>query len=307
MIGIIISDFLINTYSVLCSQNGTINKLLRPFRGFVLLLSNWCIPWLFRYGKKNRKKAKCKKNVVVSLTTFPARIEKVDLVIRSLLNQVVCPWKIILWLSRDQFGSKEGLPTQLKSLQNDIFEIRIVNGDIRSHKKFFYSFEEFWNSIIILVDDDIFYPSTMVRDLLNEHESHPKAIVCRYARRIKVIESVLAPYSSWVREIGISSDNNIFFGSGGGTLLMPQFLYKDVCNQELFMNLTPMADDIWLNAMVRLAKLEIRKIKSQELMPITESNGINLSSGNIGSDLNDKQIQAVVDYYSNNMFIPEYV
>src|SRR5690554_5862757 len=48
---------------------------------------------------------KTKKNLIISLTSFPARISNVNLVIESMLRQTILPERIILWLSRKQFKS----------------------------------------------------------------------------------------------------------------------------------------------------------------------------------------------------------
>ena len=52
--------------------------------------------------------------IVISLTSFPKRINYVWLTIRSLLQNSCRPDKVILWLSEDQFpNGKESLPRKL--------------------------------------------------------------------------------------------------------------------------------------------------------------------------------------------------
>lgn len=72
--------------------------------------------------------------IIVSLTSFPARINNVWLVVECMLRQTVHADKIILWLSKDQFPSDDCIPFSLKKRISDVFEIRMVSGDIRSHK-----------------------------------------------------------------------------------------------------------------------------------------------------------------------------
>lgn len=236
-------------------------------------------------------------DIVVSLTSFPARIEKVYLVIKCFLRQSVLPKKIILWLSEDQFLDKQ-LPVTLVSLCNDVFEIRFVKGDIRSHKKYQYINENFKDNLVLLVDDDLYYPSDMLEIMLNER-NHTGNVVSMYASLIQYNEDGnIASYSTWKDIYHYSTSKDLFFGSGGGTLFKPSELYRDTFNIDLATKLCPTADDIWLNAMVRLANLRISKLKSGLILPIL-NNTINdrLCSENVDGGANDIQIKAVNDYY----------
>ena len=46
-------------------------------------------------------------NLIISLTSYPERIEFVHLAIKSLLNQAILPSKIILWLAESEFPNRE--------------------------------------------------------------------------------------------------------------------------------------------------------------------------------------------------------
>ena len=75
-----------------------------------------------------------------------------------MLHQTFLPKKIILWLSKEQFDKKD-LPDSLLSLENEVFEIRMVDGDIRSYKKSYYVLKEYPEDNVLLIDDDLFYPT----------------------------------------------------------------------------------------------------------------------------------------------------
>lgn len=246
------------------------------------------------------RKQKIDENVIVSLTTFPTRINSVWLVITCLLRQTILPHKIILYLSKQQF-SDIAIPENLSQLVGKHFEIKFVDGDIKSHKKYFYSLRDYPDKKIILVDDDIFYPSNMIADLLNTYNAYTEPVViCRYARKIKYLNNTLQPYKQWDRiqqiDPGFASDL-IFFGSGGGTLLPPaQYFHPDIVNMELFLSLTPLADDIWLNAMCRRSNISVRMSEATNPMPIYIKNNISLFETN-GAGENDRQIESVNNYY----------
>ena len=72
--------------------------------------------------------------IIVSLTSFPARIDCVGYSIKSLFNQTVKPDRIILWLATEQFENQE-MPELLETLKSKGLEIRFCE-DLKSHKKY---------------------------------------------------------------------------------------------------------------------------------------------------------------------------
>ena len=144
--------------------------------------------------------------VIVSLTSFPKRIGNVWQVVVCLLQQTILPSKIFLWLSKDQFKTEDDIPIHLLSMQNDIFEIRLVDGDARSHKKYLYVCREYPDSLVFLVDDDIYYPTDILEKSLNVYKKYPHSIVCNYGAQIRFdSKGRHLPYSQW----GKMYDDNI--------------------------------------------------------------------------------------------------
>ena len=123
----------------------------------------------------------CNEPVIVSLTTFPARIDYVHLAIMSLLNQTVKPERIILWLASEQFRDVK-IPDTLKDLCRYGLEIRYCEEDILAHKKYYYAMRTFPKHIIVTYDDDIIYPEDSLEKLLIMHRNHPNAIICNRGR-----------------------------------------------------------------------------------------------------------------------------
>ena len=120
-------------------------------------------PSIFGDEKKRRDDS-----IIVSMTTFPARIGYVHLAIKSLLNQTVSPGKIILWLAKDQFQDVE-IPQQLRALCTYGLEIRFCDADLFAHKKYYYAMRAFPEQIIVTYDDDIIYPEDSLEKLLAMH------------------------------------------------------------------------------------------------------------------------------------------
>jgi hypothetical protein len=241
-------------------------------------------------------------DVIVSLTSFPSRINDVYLVIKCMLRQTVLPKKIILWLSQPQFEGVE-IPEKLLCLENEIFEVRFVDGDIRSHKKYHYAIKEYPNDWILLIDDDIYYPSDMLQKMIDARKVHPDSLICRYGSVILFDNSNLPlPFHSWWWEVSSDCDDqNFFLGTGGGVLFHPKMLYKDVVDVDLALKLTPLADDIWFNAMVNLKGTRKYKIKTGLLLQIENQQIVRLTSQNTGENKNDIQFEAIIRHYTQTL------
>lgn len=237
---------------------------------------------------------------IVSFTSFPARIDNVWQVVECMFRQTVQPAKILLWLSKEQFPTRESIPMSLRERENGFFEIRMVDGDIRSHKKYYYVAKEFPDSLVFLIDDDIYYRPDILERSLKAREQHPGSVICNYGSHIQFNkDGSLKPYNRWKSAEGYSDADDLFFGSGGGTLLCPSELHPDLTDIEKARRLTPIADDIWLNAMVRLAKCKVIMIKKGIFMPVFNQNNTTLQSVNIGQGENDRQLEAVTKEYGN--------
>ena len=299
-----IYDYIVSSYYHLYSNYYGWNKILSPFRLTTRALANIIIPICLKHTRNCFTNKKINnRRIIVSLTSFPARIEYVYLAIKALFYQNTLPDKIILWLSINQFPNKQ-VPTRLSCLQNDIFEIRFVDDDIKSHKKYYYAFKEFPNDYVILIDDDIYYDTKLIEDLLIAARNNEHAIICRYGSILSYGKSdQLQPFNNRIQVEGWSTSQNFFLGTGGGTLFIPSLLCKDCTNKDLFMKLTPLADDIWLNAMVRLSNLKIVKIQGGLLLPIKINNNITLCSTNLEKDYNDVQICNVINWYTKTFDI----
>ncbi|MDL2314904.1 hypothetical protein LJC16_01450 [Bacteroidales bacterium OttesenSCG-928-C19] len=229
--------------------------------------------------------------------------------IETILRQTKKPDKIILWLSEEQFQSKNDLPKNLLILQKRGLTIELRSGDFRSHKKYFYTLREYPNDIMITVDDDIFYPTDMIRNLIQQSKKYPKCVIANYTRIISYNENQISPYIQWEYNYYKINIEHLFFGSGGGTLFPPNSLPTDATNSDIFMSICPTADDIWLNAMCKCAGFNIRTttLRSKLILPVLNQNNERLFTINSQSQ-NDIQIAAVTNYckkkFGQNPFTP---
>lgn len=290
-------DLLCKIYGKLWNRNKLPVWFLSPFRKVVREFANWILPMKL---KKDIKLCDCDLNndIIVSLTSFPARINEVWKVIECLKRQTVLPEKILLWLSKEQFPTDESVPPNLLDLQDNLFQIRFVDGDIRSYKKFYYALKEYPEKTLITCDDDQFYDPNLVKRLLDNSKRHPGCIISN--KTLKIVfneEGELMPYTKWEirRQPGLNADN-LQIGVGG-VLYPPHCLDEMVLREDLFLSLSPLADDIWLNVMARLSHTPVVQASPIVLtLPIKLDMSTSLQKVNIGQNMNDKQILQIRRY-----------
>lgn len=284
------------TYGLLHNYNGVPFWVLTPLRKFVRWLANTLLPSYL--SKRYTESSNRLEDVVISFTSFPARIKEVWMVVESLKHQSVLPEKIILWLSKEQFPNEEDVSQTLRDCEDDLFEIRMVDEDIRSHKKFYYVMQEFPDKTFVTCDDDIFYDCNMLKRLVETSKRFPGCIVANHTKSLTYSHTgELNPYKLWDHRFKpYSSLNNVQIGVGG-VLYPPGCLHDLVLRKDLFWKLTPMADDIWLNAMSRLKGTPVVQT-GREIMPLPiKSDAPKLSSVNAGKqNMNDKQIQQLREW-----------
>lgn len=247
--------------------------------------------------------------LIVSLTSFPARMYDIHYALFSLLNQTVKPDKVILWLGEDKFPNKdEDLPKKVLELKKHGLSIEYCK-DVRSFTKLIPALIKYPNDIIVTADDDIYYPDNWLEVLYNGHLSNniDNNILCHRAHNIKFDnEDKIEPYSKWDKAISISYPSSINFLTGvGGVLYPPNSFSQEVFNEVKFKQLCPLADDIWFWAM---AVLNNRKIKVVEnaitnltyVNPQRELGLLNeqtLISENCFNNKNDEQLKNVLNAY----------
>jgi hypothetical protein len=308
-------DFIDKIYGLIIYRNKLLTKIryYSVLRFLIRIFANLILPIYFRITQSNKNyhlktRTKSEGRIIVSLTSFPARISRIWLVIETLLRQTQKPDKIILWLSKEQFSSVKSIPKKLLKQTKRGLEIRWVDGDIRSHKKYYYAISEFPNNLIITVDDDVFYNSKILSNLIELSHIYPLAICCNHASHVKVKDGDISPYLNWETVIGNKKPNYEIVPIGvGGILYPPNSLYKDVLNVDIFKKHCLLADDIWLNVMARLQGTEAAKTDyNSGYLPIININNSTLNSKNINEGLNDIQLKSIRNYYISTYGIDPY-
>ena len=244
--------------------------------------------------------------VIISLTSFPARLNTIWQCIESLKHQSVRPEKIVLYLSKEQISYND-LPVSLLKEEDDLFEIRMVDNDIRSHKKYYYAIREYPDKMIVTTDDDVIYPPFMLSDLLDAHSKYPSDVIANYTHVIKHDKGLISPYVEWYdlpfSQCKIDETPNQIQVGIGGVLYPPNSLYKDALNVDLARDLSFLADDLWLFAQTVLGGHKVIKsvFNRKAIVPISIKNDRALTSENVYQNKNDIQFNRIRKYYLDNL------
>lgn len=197
-------------------------------------------------------------DVIVSLTSYGDRLQKVHLAIVSLLDQTVRPNRVILYL--DDETSPHEIPAELDLLQNHGLEIRRGVENMKGHKKYYYAMHEFPDNPIVTIDDDLVYPRNTIEQLMVESRKSPGCVIARRTHAITFDRNgAIAPYKEWLYEYRghRRKSNRLFLTSGGGTLFPSSIFPQDCLDAAAINSCAPASDDVWLSFSLRRASIPI--------------------------------------------------
>ena len=286
----------------ICNKQSYQAKTIKWLLGYIEAYYNLLVIKLYDKFPSKRigvKKNKREQRIIVSLTTFPKRVNTVWITIETLLRQTVKPDEVILWLAKSQFDDISVLPQKLVNLQKRGLTIRFCD-ELRSHKKYFYVMQEYPEDIIVLADDDMFYPSDTLRKLIKMHKKYPKDICTMTSQVIE--PSFETKPSMWrnpkLGERFVHSEKVQIF-TGSGSLYPPGSLDKTAFRKDLIKDLCPYADDLWLTFMANRKGTKITSWFPWRAFPITiyGTSEETLWHINAADGKNDDQWEAMLNYF----------
>lgn len=195
-----------------------------------------------------------KERPIISLTTFPARINTIWLVLLSMFYQTYRPSKILLILTQEEFPEgKSSLPESVRRMEKLGVEIIFQPFNLKPHNKYYYALSHVKDQNVITIDDDLFYWSNTIELLMNMHKKYPICICANKALKI------------------INKDNEILYDvpmpNSGGHSLMAQgvcgVLYPSLCyrpemfDKDKIKSLCLGNDDNWLKVQEILAGIKV--------------------------------------------------
>ena len=250
-------------------------------------------------GKSTKEYTDC--DVILSMTTYPRRMQTLPIVIESLLRQTVRPTSFQLWLAEDQYPDKDSLYRELKPFSDKGLEILFCD-DLKSHKKYYYAMKNNPEAIVVTVDDDIIYSETMLEDLLKTHKEHPECVVARRAHQMIIQDGTLLPYNKWkYRAAGCIGPDLYLCATGcAGCLYPPTLLPNEVFNKDVFKEKCFLADDLWLKCMEQINHVPtvLTGVNNPEIISTIGSDEGGLARSNVEEGKNDQQLKSVTEHYN---------
>lgn len=303
--------FILHEYYM--QYNSITHRIIRFLLRYVINILN-VIVCLFRFHIINKKLEYNKENCkyIISFTSFPSRMNKLWLVIESMINQknVSEDYMLILYLSEKQFPQKiNNLPAKIKKQIERGLIVKFMPDDLRSHKKYIYAFHEYSDRCIITIDDDLLYLDDFLSGLIEAHVEHPEIVIANRGRIMQQGETYLKWPLIYKKQMLLT---NILTTNGAGTLFPPNSYDSQLVNDELVKKICFTADDLWLSFICRLKSpyvfyvgenvecIDLELYQKESLKSINNDTQINA---------NDKQINAITewalkylntDFYLNN-------
>ena len=255
------------------------------------------------------------RKIIVSMTSYPARILGVSKVLETIFTQTRTPDEIVLWLADSQFPNKmDDLPRELiEIVEKGKITLRWCN-DLKPHKKYFYAFKSYPDDLLITVDDDILHRSDLIEILYQSYLQNPNAVSTYRAHLIVTTkQGKILPYNMWPKEIDnyLYLPSHLFCATGGAGTLYPVNLFASVSemlDESIVENTCLYADDLWLKAMELMADIPVAVAgKIQPFIHLPDSQEIGLYHSNMYQGENDiqlRKIQEVIDRrYGEGTFI----
>jgi hypothetical protein len=198
-----------------------------------------------------------KSSFVVSLTSFPARIGSLWIVVECLLRQTRKPRDIFIYLDEGEFGNQPELPRCLTRRLRRGVSVIWVTGGYRSYNKLVHSYG-LMNLPVVTVDDDKYLPRDFLAQIMSFHDSHPRHIVGGRGWKLpgKHIEEGRFG-EGWQRATRGEQGRHLFLPGVDGVLYPPGSLDSRVGDMDAATRLCPTNDDIWFWAAARAAQASL--------------------------------------------------
>ena len=190
-----------------------------------------------------------KNTIIISMTSYPARIKHVALVWFSILRQMKPEYNChcVLVLSKEEFPNlTKDLPSDLNALVNhNKIELLWVPRDLRSHKKLMPTLAAYPDNPILIIDDDQLRPDGWLRIFVEDHKKFPNDVLAGRIQQREINGSF-----EWKPITDSERGCIIKYGrsqNGRGGTLYPPHLFTDpeFFDENLYMKYSNTSDESW--------------------------------------------------------------
>lgn len=241
---------------------------------------------------------------IVSLTTFPNRINTLWIVLDSIFNQTILPAKIILVLSIKEFPNKMGdIPNSIKFFISKGLEIVFVEYNLLPHNKYYYALKTYTDRGIITLDDDLYYWPDTIERLVKLNLKFPECICANSLEKVFFINNSLNLIKDYDEEQ--KSFRNMALGVYG-VYYPTSFRSDELFDTENIKKMSLKADDLWLKVHALLLGIEvICGSKYTTPLFVLGTQKVALRFTNVGENYNEYQWKNLYRYYNLSKFFSE--
>jgi hypothetical protein len=235
-------------------------------------------------------------DVVISLTSHGDRLDRVHYTLESIARGTVKA-PVVLWLDEKDYRGE--WPKTLRRLVGRGLQVRCSDGLYGPHTKYWSQFREVAGTgkRVATVDDDMIYPEWFLERLLFVGDLRDDAVIAYRAHRIELRDGDLLPYVKWTAADTCRASFLHFATGVSGVLYPASFIAYVVEQGDVFRELSPRADDVWLHACALRSGHRIRQVyaspRNFAVVPSTQGGALVIGNTLMGG--NDEQIARVYD------------
>lgn len=199
--------------------------------------------------------------VIVNITSIYSRLDLCCATVWSLIQQERLPDKINIWLSHDAYMADKGVknsPEWVEQL-NKIHNIISVNftDNIGPYRKIIPALRKYpADYTLVYADDDVVYGKQWLSELCKTYENYNGEYVV--ASRVRLMKkNIFGQYRSYIdfplcTQSCLLSEDLLITGVGG-CILNSSHIDRALIEDNIFLNLAPRTDDIWLSKIILLS------------------------------------------------------
>ena len=234
--------------------------------------------------------------LIVSMTSYPARIQKAWISIETLLRQSMAPSRLILFLAVEDFPDQK-LPRMICRQQKRGLEVMWTSPDGRSFDKLLPAIKLFPDSPIVTVDDDKYFPRNLLAQLVEGSAQAPGAIVGARGWIIHLRASVPTYGDNWTRAKHGDTGPKLLMPGGNGCLYPPHSLHRAAHALDDALRICPTADDIWFWAAATKNESPMLCLGMPPHRPVdAQAKTESLAAKN--KDANSEQFRAAIQHFA---------
>ncbi len=238
-------------------------------------------------------------DVIISLTSYYKRFATLKWTLESLMQQKTkYKFKLVLVLSCEDINKYGRKPEYLTSFEKRGLTVLIVDENIKSYKKAFYTYDV--NVPLITTDDDVYYPSWWLDGLMVESEKTPNMVLAYRGHYILSKNNQFFPYVDWMKwsEKNFIVDAKFsLLPTGTSGIYYPVGALNGLKeSKEKFLELCPHADDFWFKYLTVSNNFKSRRISKKNIHFPFMSRGDSLSDINVMNGHNDIQFKKILQF-----------